>query len=78
MESDPLEALRLSEMTFTSGLAAARIRAMEGIAENASAEVLAEVARRAAHWGVLSVLLIFLIGGGLYFFVLPRVMDKKK
>lgn len=67
-----------SLVAFTSALAAARIRAVEGIAENASAEVLAEVAQRAAPWGVLSVLLIFLIGGGLYFFALPRVMDKKK
>ena len=31
----------------------------------------------AAPWGILSVLLIFFVGGGLYFFVLPRYLEKK-
>ena len=30
-----------------------------------------------APWGVLSILIIFLIGGGAYFFVLPKYMKKK-
>ena len=28
-------------------------------------------------WGILSLLVIFFIGGGLYFFVLPRFLDKQ-
>lgn len=31
----------------------------------------------AAPWGVLSILLIFFIGGGLYFFVLPKYLNKE-
>lgn len=30
-----------------------------------------------APWGVLSILLIFFIGGGLYFFVLPKYLEKE-
>ena len=44
----------------------------------ASAEVLAQVDTAAAPWGILSLLLIFFVGGGLYFFVLPRYLNEKK
>ena len=51
----------------------------QGIVEaEASAETLDAIARQASPWGVLSVLLIFLVGGALYFFVLPRVERAKK
>ena len=50
---------------------------MEGVAENASAEVLAEVARRAAPWGVLSVLLIFLIAVCLIYFAVITHWEKE-
>lgn len=51
----------------------------QGIVEaEASAETLDAIARQASPWGVLSVLLIFLIGGALYFFVLPRVERAEK
>lgn len=30
----------------------------------------------AAPWGVLSILIIFLIGGALYFLVLPRYLKR--
>ena len=43
----------------------------------ATAEQLAAVDTAAAPWGILSVLLIFFVGGGLYFFVLPRYLEKK-
>ena len=32
---------------------------------------------QAAPWGVLSILLMFIIGGGTYFFVLPKYLKKK-
>lgn len=32
---------------------------------------------QAAPWGVLSILLMFIIGGGAYFFVLPKYLKKK-
>lgn len=41
-------------------------------ASEASAEKLAEISQSAAPYGVLSVLLIFVIGGVLYYFVLPK------
>lgn len=51
----------------------------QGIVEaEASAETLVAIARQASPWGVLSVLLIFLVGGALYFFVLPRVERAEK
>ena len=31
---------------------------------------------QAAPWGVLSILIIFIIGGGTYFFLLPRYLKK--
>ncbi len=50
----------------------------QGIVEaEASAETLANIAQKAAPYGVISVLLIFLVGGLLYFFVLPR-MEKRQ
>lgn len=42
----------------------------------ATAEQLAQIDSAAAPWGILSVLLIFFVGGGLYFFVLPRYQKK--
>ena len=51
----------------------------QGIVEaEASAETLDAIARQASPWGVLSVLLIFLVGGARYFFVLPRVERAEK
>jgi len=44
----------------------------------ATAEQLAAVDTAAAPWGILSVLLIFFVGGGLYFFVLPKYLNKNK
>ena len=43
----------------------------------ASEALLAQVNMDAAPWGILSVLIIFFIGGGLYFFVLPKYRKKK-
>ena len=53
-------------------------RAMqEGIdPATAPTTLLEEISQRAAPWGVLSILIIFLIGGGLFFFVLPRYQRK--
>ena len=45
-------------------------------AATAPAAVAEAVSQSAAPWGVLSVLLIFIVGGGLYFFVLPRFLKK--
>ena len=42
----------------------------------APAELLARIDTAAAPWGILSVLVIFFIGGGLYFFVLPKYLKK--
>ena len=39
--------------------------------------VLAAAQQEASPWGVLSVLLIFLVGAVLYFGVLPRMLKKE-
>ncbi len=66
-----------SLVAFTSGLAAQVIREKENIPSDASIEVLTEVSRRAAPWGVLSVLVIFLIGAWFYFVCLPKYLKKR-
>lgn len=63
---------------WTSALAADILFKNAGITrESASAAVLGEINAAAAPWGILSVLIIFFIGGGLYFFVLPKYLKKK-
>ena len=44
----------------------------------AEPEVLKMVDSAAAPWGILSLLLIFFVGAGLYFFVLPRCINKQQ
>ena len=62
---------------FVSSVMADRELAARGLtAATVTAEQLAEVNAAAAPWGVLSVLLVFFVGGGLYFFVLPRCLNK--
>ncbi|MBQ8646760.1 MAG: MFS transporter [Oscillospiraceae bacterium] len=62
---------------FVSSIMADRELAARGLTEaTVTAQQLAEVNAAAAPWGVLSVLLVFLVGGGLYFFVLPRCLKK--
>lgn len=51
----------------------------QGVMEaEATAEVLADISQRAAPYGVLSILLIFVVGGVLYFVVLPRTERVKR
>lgn len=47
-------------------------------AETAPDAALAAAQQEASPWGVLSVLLIFLVGAALYFVVLPRAMKKEE
>lgn len=62
---------------LTSALAGDVMLRREGLTRvTASAEQLAAVDASAAPWGILSLLVIFFIGGGLYFFVLPRYLKK--
>ena len=63
---------------LSSALAADVMLSGQGLDRaTATAEQLAAVDTAAAPWGILSVLLIFFVGGGLYFFVLPRYLEKK-
>ena len=63
---------------FTSALAGDVMLKNQGLDRvSATAEQLAAVDTAAAPWGILSVLLIFFVGGGLYFFVLPKYLKKK-
>ena len=63
---------------LSSALAADVMLAGQGLDRvSATAEQLAAVDTAAAPWGILSVLIIFFVGGGLYFFVLPRYLKKK-
>ena len=64
---------------LSSALAADVMLAEQGLDRvSATAEQLAAVDTAAAPWGILSVLLIFFVGGGLYFFVLPKYLKKNK
>ena len=65
-----------SVVALASSVAAGAIRAARGVGADAPAAVLEGIAQEAAPWGVLSILLIFLVGAGLYFFVLPRCEKK--
>ncbi len=67
-----------SMVAFVSSLASDIIRGRRNIPENAPVEMLEEISRQAAPWGVLSVLIIFFIGAGLFFFVLPKFLKKEK
>lgn len=64
---------------LSSALAADVMLSGQGLDRaTATAEQLAAVDTAAAPWGILSVLLIFFVGGGLYFFVLPKYLNKNK
>ena len=64
---------------LSSALAADVMLSGQGLDRaTATAEQLAAVDTAAAPWGILSVLLIFFVGGGLYFFVLPKYLKKNK
>ena len=63
---------------FTSALAADIALKNQGLtAETADPAVVEAVTAQAAPWGILSLMLIFFVGGGLYFFVLPRYLKKE-
>ena len=58
---------------LSSGLAADVMLKARGLTPTTvTAEMMESIHTAAAPWGILSVLLIFAIGGGLYFFVLPK------
>lgn len=63
-------------VALTSALASDMMLKARGLTRAAaSAAQLAAVDAAAAPFGILSLLIIFFIGGGLYFFVLPRFLD---
>ncbi len=65
-------------VALTSALAGDVMLRAQGLTRaTADAGRLAAVDAAAAPWGILSLLVIFFIGGGLYFFVLPRFLDKQ-
>ena len=62
-----------------SAAAAEQILAGQGLtAATATAAQIEAVNAQAAPLGMLGILLIFALGGGLYFFVLPRVSRKSR
>lgn len=63
---------------LSSVIAANIIKQRNNIGANASSEVLSKVSEQAAPWGVLSVLLIFIVGAVLFFIVLPKCIRKEK
>lgn len=64
---------------WTSAIAANHALGKMGLTRaTAGAEVLAQVDTSSAAWGILSLLLIFFVGGVLYFVVLPRYLPKEK
>ncbi len=61
---------------WTTAFAQNKIMADMGIDYTAPAEVLDAVSSQASPWGVLSVLIIFIIGAALFFFVFPKAEKK--
>ena len=67
-----------SIFAFASAFAADLIRKNQNIPADAPASVLDAISKQAAPWGVLSVLLIFLVGAWLFFLVLPKHLKKEE
>ncbi len=64
---------------LTSALASNVLLRAKGLTRAAAdAEMLAAADAAAAPYGILSLLIIFFIGGGLYFFVLPKHLKKSE
>ena len=64
---------------FVSALAADRMLAEQGLTEaTATAEQVDAINAASGPYGILSVLLIILVGAVLYFFVLPKTLADKK
>ena len=61
---------------WSTAFAQNRIMAKMGIDHTAPAEVLDAVSTQASPWGVLSVLIIFIVGALLFFFVFPKASKK--
>ena len=61
---------------WSTAFAQKKIMAKMGIDASAPAEVLDAVSSQASPWGVLSVLIIFIVGAVLFFFVFPKVSRK--
>ncbi len=61
---------------WSTAFAQKKIMADMGVGADAPAEVLDAISSQASPWGVLSVLLIFIIGAVLFFFVFPKVNKK--
>lgn len=59
-----------------TAIATSTLMTQRGLTQSSDVEQLRMVAQDAAPWGVLSVLLLFIIGGVLYFAVLPRCLKK--
>ena len=64
---------------FVSALVADRMLAEQGLTEaTATAEQVDAINAASGPYGILSVLLIILVGAVLYFFVLPKTLADKK
>ena len=61
---------------WTTAFAQQKIMADMGIDHTAPAEVLDAVSSQASPWGVLSVLIIFIAGAVLFFFLFPKAEKK--
>ena len=61
----------------STAFAQQRIMAKMGIDSTVPAEILDAVSTQASPWGVLSVLLIFIVGAILFFFVFPKAKEKQ-
>lgn len=63
---------------FVTGIAVNQIIVRDNIAKDAGAQVMRAVNAEAAPYGVLSILIIFIVGAVLYFGVLPKVLKKQE
>lgn len=67
-----------SIVAISSMIASDIIRSQQNFPQNPTSVEMEQLSAQAAPWGVLSVLIIFIVGAVLYFFVLPRTTKKQK
>lgn len=63
---------------YTTAFAQKKIMANMGVDYTASAEILDAISAKASPWGVLSVLIIFIVGATLFFVVFPKSERKNE
>ncbi len=63
---------------ISTAFAQKKIMANMGVDSTASLDILDEISAKASPWGVLSILIIFIIGAILFFIIFPKIKETQK